>query len=92
MVLQIVGAETIRWGATRTYTVLYSGESTPIEIDATFGKLLITSANLISSFSFDDTSCTLEANTKGLAGSIILKATTAHGVVEKEITIVSIWG
>jgi len=89
-VLQIVGDEKIRWGRTRTYTVFYNSGGTPAEIAATF-TLLNNSANLVSFVTQESTSCSLVGNTEGLAGTITLRATTAKGVIDKVISVVSVW-
>ena len=89
-VLQLVGDETIKWGRTRTYTVLYNTGGVPTEIAATF-TLINNETNLVSFVTQDATSCTIKGNLENLAGIITLRATTAYGVVNKEISVVSVW-
>jgi len=89
-VLQLVGDDTLKWGRTRTYTSFYHTGGTPSEIAATF-TLLNNTDNLVSFVSQDTTSCSIIANTSGLSGKITLRATTAHGTIDKEIAVVSVW-
>ena len=90
-ILQIVGAENIKWGATRTYTVLYGGSSIPSEIPATF-EVFNNELSLVSLKSSTEGSCTLTANSDGRLGTIVLRATTDFGTVDKNIDVLSIWG
>lgn len=89
-VIQIVGDEKVKWGKTRTYTVIYTDGTTPVELEATF-EIVGNDNNLISIVNFDATSYTIVANSNGKTGQIILRATTVHGIIEKEIAIVSLW-
>jgi len=89
-ILLIVGDENIKWGRTRTYTVFHHIGNTPVEINSTF-TLLNNSNNFVTISSYDNTSCTLIANTSGLTGVVTLKATTIYGDITKDITVVSIW-
>lgn len=89
-VLQLVGDENIKWGRTRTYTAFHSTGTSTVEVQATF-SLIGNESGLVSFVSQESTSCSLIANTNGLSGQITLRATTAYGVVNKEISVVSVW-
>ncbi len=89
IVLQLVGDESIKWGRTRTYTVLYSAGGAPAEIEATF-SILEEISSLIT-FTTTATSCSILANSDGLSGTFTLRATTAYGHVDKIISVVSVW-
>lgn len=89
-ILQIVGDEKVKWGKTRTYTVIYTNGTTPVELEATF-EIIGNDNNLISIANSDTTSLTIIANSNGKTGQIILRANTVHGIIEKEIAIVSLW-
>lgn len=90
-VLQITGAETIRWGSSRVYTVLYNNGTTPVEIASSF-ELINNDNNIVSITSQESASCTITANAEGLVGPFKLRATTEYGIIEKDILVVSIWG
>jgi hypothetical protein len=89
-ILQLVGDDTIKYGRTRTYTAFYNSGGTPSEIAATF-TLINNTGPLVSLVSSTATSYTLIANTSGLSGNVTLRATTAKGVIDKIISVVSVW-
>lgn len=89
-IVQIIGDEKIKWGKTRTYTTMYSDGTSPVEIEATF-ELFGNENGLVTVVNSDSISYTILANSNGKTGLIILKATTIHGIIEKEIAIVSLW-
>lgn len=89
-IIQIVGDEKIKWGKTRTYTVMYNNGTTSSELESTF-EIFGNENNIISIVNFDSTSFTIMANSLGKTGLLTLKATTIYGIIEKEINIVSLW-
>ena len=90
VILQLVGDESIKWGRTRTYTALYNDGGVPSEVAATF-TLINNESNLVSFVSQDSTSCSIIGNVDNLSGTVILRATTAYGTVDKTISVVSVW-
>lgn len=84
--VQLVGDDSIKCGRTRTYTVLENTQ----EVNATF-TLINNTDNLVSFHSATSTSCTLIANSSGATGTVTLRATTTDAVVDKVISIVSVW-
>ncbi len=89
VVLQLLGDETIKWGRTRTYTVLYSAGGTPTEVEATF--TILEDVSSLVSITTTATNCSILANSNGISGTFTLRATTAHGSVDKIISVVSVW-
>lgn len=89
-VVQLIGDDNIRWGRTRTYTAFYNSGGAPSEIAATF-TLINNTNNLVTFVTQETTSCSIIANTIGLAGTVTLRATTAKGTVDKLISVVSVW-
>ena len=90
VILQLVGDESIKWGRTRTYTALYNDGGVPSEVAATF-TLINNESNLVSFVSQDSTSCSIIGNVDNLSGTVILRATTVYGTVDKTISVVSVW-
>lgn len=89
-VLQLVGDSKIRWGRTRTYTTFYNNGGTPTEIASTF-TLINNETNLVTFVTQGANSCSIIGNVNGLAGIVTLRATTAHGTIDKQIFVVSVW-
>jgi hypothetical protein len=87
--LQILGDNNIKWGRTRTYTVFYYGTGSPVEIDSTFE--IIGSSTLCTITDTTHATCSIKANSTGITGDIVLRATTLQGVVNKTISIASLW-